>query len=206
MMSWVAMDRAARISCFIGKKAHAPRYLEVAEQIKNDILANGWDAELNSFVMHYGSKDFDASNLLMLHYGFLDPSDQRIRKTVEAAQKYLLRNGFVMRYTAQDEFGLPKNAFIVCTFWLVNALYLIGQEKEARDMFEQMIARVNRFGLLSEDIEPETGRLTGNLPQGYSHLALIQTAFLLETKYQWNSGGRLFSSDNIRPQAEGDDL
>jgi GH15 family glucan-1,4-alpha-glucosidase len=105
-----------------------------------------------------------------------------------------------MRYTAHDEFGAPKNAFIVCTFWLINALYLTGRQDEARCMYEQMIARVNRLGLLSEDIEPDTGRLTGNFPQGYSHLALIQTAFLLETNYQWDSGALFFSSDSGHEQ------
>ncbi len=205
LMSWVAMDRAAKISRFIGKEKHAPRYLAVADEIKADILANGWDPGLNSFVMHYGSRDFDASNLLMLHYGFLEPSDPRIKGTVESAQRNLVRNGFVMRYTAQDEFGVPSNAFIVCTFWLINALFLTGQKHEARAMFDRMIGHVNRFGLLSEDIEPSTGVLTGNFPQGYSHLALIQSAFLLETNYQWDSGGRLLSSSGFS-QAGGDIL
>ncbi len=195
LMNWVAMDRAAKISRVIGKERHAPRYLAIAEEIKADILAHGWSSELNSFVMHYESKDFDASNLMMLHYGFLPNNDYRIIGTVEAASKHLLRNGFVMRYTADDELGTPKNAFIVCTFWLINALYLTGRQEDARVMFDKMIGCVNRLGLLSEDIEPETGHLTGNFPQGYSHLALIQTAFLLETNYQWNSGARLFSSD-----------
>ncbi len=200
MMSWVAMDRAAKISRQIGKHSHIARYLAVADEIKHDILTHGWDQQLNSFVMYYGSKDYDASNLLMLHYGFLPPSDPRIRGTLEAARQHLLRNGYVMRYTANDEFGAPKNAFIVCTFWLINALYLTGRQDEARGMFDQMISRVNRFGLLSEDIEPDTGRLTGNFPQGYSHLALIQTAFLLETNYQWDSGARFFSVDAGREQ------
>jgi GH15 family glucan-1,4-alpha-glucosidase len=203
LMGWVAMDRAAKISRFIGKEQHVPRYVAVAEEIKADILANGWEPELNSFVMHYGSRELDASNLLMLHYGFLDPADPRIRGTVDASLKHLMRNGFVMRYTAEDEFGLPKNAFIVCTFWLVNALYLTGRETEAREMFDRAVGHVNRFGLLSEDIEPETGRLTGNFPQGYSHLALIQSAFLLETNYQWKSGGRLASANGWQP-TEGD--
>jgi len=196
MMSWVAMDRAAKISRHIGKDRHISHYLAVADEIKHDILTHGWDQELDSFVMFYGSKDFDASNLLMLHYGFLEPSDPRIKGTVASALKHLVRNGFVMRYTAQDEFGLPKNAFIVCTFWLINALYLTGRQEEAREMFDKAIAHANRFGLLSEDIEPETGRLTGNFPQGYSHLALVQTAFLLETNYQWNSGVQMFSADH----------
>ena len=91
-----------------------------------------------------------------------------------------------MRYTAEDEFGVPQNAFIVCTFWLIDALYLIGREQEAREMFDRVIGYANKFGLLSEGIEPATGQLRGNFPQGYSHLALVQTALLLETNYQWN--------------------
>jgi len=192
MMNWVALDRAVKISRFVGKEQNVERYLKVAEEIKKDVLKNGWDPELNSFVMAYGSKDLDASNLLMLHYGFLDASDPRMIGTVEASYQKLLRDGFVMRYTAEDEFGLPQNAFIVCTFWLVNALYLIGRKQEAREMFDRMIGRANRFGLLSEGIEPGTGALRGNFPQGYSHLALIQTAFLLETDYQWSDEDRSF--------------
>jgi len=195
VMSWVAMDRAAKISRHVGKDRHIAKYLAVADEIKHDILTHGWDQELNSFVMFYGSKDFDASNLLMLHYGFLEPSDPRIKGTVEAALKNLVRNGFVMRYTADDEFGSPKNAFIVCTFWMINALYLTGRREEARGMFEKMTGHINRLGLLSEDIDPKTGVLTGNFPQGYSHLALIQTAFLMETNYQWGSGTQFYPSD-----------
>lgn len=190
MMSWVALDRAVKISKYIGKEKHVKRYLEVADEIKKDVLKNGWDTDLNSFVMAYGSKDLDASNLLMLHYGFLDVTDPKIVATVEAAYKKLLRDGFVMRYTAQDEFGLPQNAFIVCTFWLIDALYLIGRKEEAREMFHRVIGYTNKFGLLSEGIEPKTGVLTGNFPQGYSHLALVQTAFLLETDYQWRDSVR----------------
>ena len=168
MMSWVALDRAVKISKYIGKEKHVKRYLEVADEIKKDVLKNGWDPDLNSFVMAYGSKDLDASNLLMLHYGFLDVADPKIVATVEAAYKKLLRDGFVMRYTAQDEFGLPQNAFIVCTFWLIDALYLIGRKEEAREMFHRVIGYTNKFGLLSEGIEPKTGVLAGNFPQGYS--------------------------------------
>ncbi|MBF0388015.1 MAG: glycoside hydrolase family 15 protein [Candidatus Omnitrophica bacterium] len=198
LMNWVAMDRAAKISRFVGKERHVPMYLAVAEEIKQDILTHGWNPELNSFAMHYESKDLDASNLMMLHYGFLPSTDHRIMGTVEAALKHLVRNGFVMRYTADDELGTPKNAFIVCTFWLINAMHLTGRKEEARAMFDQMISRVNRVGLLSEDIEPETGHLTGNFPQGYSHLALIQTAFLLETNYQWNNGAQFLPPEDGR--------
>jgi GH15 family glucan-1,4-alpha-glucosidase len=190
MMNWVALDRAVKISRFVGKEQNTERYLKVAEEIKRDILKNGWDPELNSFVMAYGSKDLDASNLLMLHYGFLEATDPRIIGTVEASYKKLLREGLVMRYTAKDEFGLPQNAFIVCTFWLINALYITGRKEEARDMFHRIFSCANKFGLLSECVEPATGVLRGNFPQGYSHLALIQTAFLLETDYQWSDEDR----------------
>lgn len=186
MMNWVALDRAVKISKFVGKEKHVERYLKVADEIKKDVLKNGWNPELNSFVMSYGSQDLDASNLLMLHYGFLDAADPMIIGTVEAAYQKLLRDGFVMRYTAEDEFGIPKNAFIVCTFWLIDALYLTGRKDEAREMFHRVIGYANQFGLLSEGIEPATGILRGNFPQGYSHLALVQTALLLETNYQWN--------------------
>ena len=190
MMSWVAMDRAAKIAQFIGKTQYIPKYLKVAGEIKEDILKNGWDDELKSFVMYYGSKELDASNLLMLHYGFLDKSDPRMVNTVRNTNKELTKNGFVLRYKAADEFGVPRNAFIVCTFWMINALYLTGQEQEAREMLEKIMSCVNRFGLFSEDIETDTGRLTGNFPQGYSHLAFIQTIFLLETQYDWSDAAK----------------
>jgi GH15 family glucan-1,4-alpha-glucosidase len=186
LMNWVAMDRAAKIAKSIGKTHQVPLYLKAAHEIKEDILKNGWDEELQSFVMHYGSKELDASVLLMLHYGFLDKKDPRIVNTVLKIHQELNVDGFTMRYKAIDEFGAPENAFIVCTFWMINALYLIGREEEARHMFGKILARANAFGLYSEDVEISTGRLTGNFPQGYSHLAFIQTVFLLETQYDWS--------------------
>lgn len=190
MMNWVAMDRAAKIAQFVGKSYHVPRLLKMAAEIKEDILKNGWDEELRSFVMYYGGKELDASNLLMLHYGFLDKNDPRMIDTVKSTYNALTKEGFVMRYKAVDEFGQPQNAFIVCTFWMINALYLIGDEETARSMLENMMKHANRFGLFSEDIETATGRLTGNFPQGYSHLAFIQTIFLLETHYDWSDASK----------------
>lgn len=190
LMNWVAMDRAAKIAQFIGKTHHISNFIKAANEIKEDILKNGWDEERQSFVMHYGSKDLDASSLLMLHYGFLDKSDPRMISTVMAIYKELTKEGLVFRYKAADEFGLPENAFIVCTFWMINALYLIGKEQEARAMLENIISKANRLGLFSEDVEISTGRLTGNFPQGYSHLAFIQTIFLLETQYDWSDASK----------------
>lgn len=186
LMSWVAMDRAVKIARFVKKHNHVEAWSKLAEEIKQDILKNGWNEGLKSFTMYYGSDLFDAANLLMLHYGFLDRRDPRIISTVKTSYERLVRNGFTFRYTTEDEFGKPENAFIVCTFWMINALYLIGEEGKARELFENILGCANHLGLFAEDVEPETRRLTGNFPQGYSHLACIQTIFLLETEYNWS--------------------
>ncbi len=186
MMSWVALDRAAKIAQFLGKTKYSEKCRISASKIKEDILNQGWNSDINSFVMCYGSNQLDASVLLMLHYGFLDRQDPRIISTVKKTYEQLVRNNFVFRYLEEDDFGLPENAFIVCTFWMINALYLIGEEKKAREMFENILKCANPLGLFSEDIEITTKRLTGNFPQGYSHLALIQTVLLLETDYNWS--------------------
>ncbi|MFH1715382.1 MAG: glycoside hydrolase family 15 protein [Elusimicrobiota bacterium] len=185
MMSWVAMDRALKIAEILKKYKYADRCRKYADIIKEDILANGWDEEVKAFTMYYGSKDLDASNLLMLHYGFLDKTDSKMLSTVRQTYEQLVKNNHTFRYTANDDFGAPKNAFIVCIFWMIDALYIIDEQEKAQEMFENIIAKVNKLGLLSEGIEIDTGNLVGNFPQGYSHLALIQTIFLLETKYNW---------------------
>jgi len=186
LMSWVAMDRAVRVAKFVNKPSHVKRWEKIAEEIREDILKNGWNEKMKSFTMYYGSEIYDASNLLMLHYGFLKPTDPRMVSTVEKTYQRLVKQGFTFRYLAEDEFGKPENAFIVCTFWMINALYLIGEERKARDMFENIMGCWNHVGLFSEDVEVESKRLTGNFPQGYSHLAFIQTILLLETDYNWS--------------------
>jgi alpha,alpha-trehalase len=184
-MSWVGMDRAAKIATFLGKSKYIEGWNRLAEQIKNDIILHAWSHGEQAFTMYYGSEVFDASNLLMLHYNFLPPEDSRIVSMVHAYYKRLVKNGFMFRYTMEDDFGRPKNAFIVCTFWMVNALYIIGERVKAQQMFDNILKYQNHLGLLSEDIEVYTGRLTGNFPQAYSHLALIHSAFTLETDYNW---------------------
>ncbi len=108
-------------------------------------------------------------------------------KTVEFCHRELVRNGLAMRYTEADDFGKPENAFLICTFWMANALYLIGRRAEASEMFQRAAASANHLGLMSEGVEPGTGRQVGNFPQGYSHMAFIQTALLLETDYEWSA-------------------
>ncbi len=185
LMNWTGMDRAAKIAAFLGKTKYIEEWQKLAETIKQDILDHAWNDEAGAFMMHYGSDAFDASNLLMLHYNFLPPDDPRIVSMVHEYYKRLVKNGFMFRYDTEDDFGVPENAFVVCTFWMINALYLIGERKKARQMFDNILKYRNHLGLLSEDIEVYTGRLTGNFPQAYSHLALIQSAFTLETDYNW---------------------
>lgn len=186
LMNWVAMDRAGRIAKIIGKEEYAEDCARMAEKIRADIYQRGWNDKVRAFTMHYGSDQADAAVLLMLHYGFLTQDDPRMAETVDFCFRELVRDGFVMRYTAEDDFGRPENAFLICTFWMVNALYLVGRKKEAAEMFDRALKSVNHLGLMSEGLEPETGRQTGNFPQGYSHMAFIQSALLLETDYQWN--------------------
>ena len=180
------MDRAAKIARFINKPKYASTWSDFADQIKEDIMKHGWNEEEKSFTMYYGGNALDASNLLMLHYGFLSNHNQKMVSTVKQAYKKLVKNDLTFRYIEEDEFGVPQNAFIVCTFWMINALYLIGEEEKAYRMFENILTSSNHLGLFSEDIDPQSKQLTGNFPQGYSHLAFIQTVLLLETKYNWS--------------------
>ncbi len=186
LMSWVAVERAVSIAKFLGRDNYVEPWSLLAEEIKIDILKNGWNEELQSFTMYYGSDVYDASNLLMLHYGFLPADDPRMVSTVKNSYKHLVKNNLTFRYIDEDEFGAPENCFIVCTFWMINALYLIGEVDKAREMFEEINSCSNHLGLFSEDVEITTKRLTGNFPQGYSHLAYIQSALLLETEYEWS--------------------
>jgi len=184
--SWVAMDRAAKIASYVGKTKYIAPWNTLANKIKQDILDNGWNEEMQSFTMSYGSKDLDAANLLMLHYGFLPKTDTRIISTVQQTYKYLVRNNFTMRYIVADDFGEPENAFLVCCFWMINALHLIGEKAKAKTMLDKVLGCANVHGLFAEDVEISSNRLTGNFPQGYSHLALIQTILLIETDYNWS--------------------
>ena len=186
LMNWVAIDRASKIANFIGKPHYAKKWENSSSEIREDILRNGWNDKIKSFTMAYGSEALDASILLMLHYGFLPNNDSKIISTVKCMYNNLVKNGFVFRYTSEDEFGIPENAFIVTTFWMINALYLIGEKQKAETMFNNILQCRNKLGLFSEAIDTSVCRLTGNFPQGYSHLALIQTILLMETNYNWS--------------------
>jgi GH15 family glucan-1,4-alpha-glucosidase len=179
VMAWVAFDRGVKMAKEFGLEGPVERWQQIAQQIHSDVCANGYDTELGSFVQSYGSKLLDGSLLLLPTTGFLPPDDPRIVGTVRAIQKRLLADGFVMRHDpAETETGLGhgEGAFLACTFWLADALVLLGDFDEGGRLFERLLAVRNDLGLLSEEYDPRVKRLVGNFPQAFSHVALINTA------------------------------
>jgi GH15 family glucan-1,4-alpha-glucosidase len=152
-------------------------------EIHDEVCRKGYDAERNTFTQYYGSKQLDAALLLIPQVGFLPPSDARVVGTVDAVQRELVRDGFVMRYIADDHAadGLPpgEGAFLACSFWLVNDLALIGRRREAHALFDRLLSLRNDLGLFSEEYDPVRKRLIGNFPQAFTHLALISSALAL---------------------------
>ena len=134
---------------------------------------------MQAFTQYYGSNDADAANLLMEYYGFIEADDPKYIQTVKVTYEELQYNGLMYRYKNHDDFGKPSSSFTVCTFWMIQSLYKIGEKEKATEMFENLLTYSNHLGLFSEDIDFESKRLLGNFPQGYSHLALIETAILL---------------------------
>ena len=176
VMSWVAMDRAAKIADLLHRTYYKETWRGIANDIKEDVLKKGWNEELQTFTQTYDNSFLDASLLLMAEYGFLSADDLKYQKTVLAIKNSLFFNGLVYRYINPDDFGKPESSFIICTFWFVQALFRIGLKEEAKNIFENLLACGNHLGLFSEDIDFTTKRLLGNFPQAYSHLALINTA------------------------------
>jgi GH15 family glucan-1,4-alpha-glucosidase len=152
----------------------------IRDRIHADVCEKGFDTELNSFTQYYGSKLLDASLLMLAIVGFLPPDDPRIVGTVAAIQRELVEDGFVRRYQTEggEVDGLPgrEGAFLMTTFWLADNLVLMGRRDEARAIFDRVSALQNDVGLLSEEFDPATGRMLGNFPQAFSHVALINTA------------------------------
>ena len=179
VMCWVAFDRAVKIATFLGKNALANDWRAILYEIKEDVLQNGWCEEKKAFTQYYGSKNMDAANLLMEEYGFINAADPKYQSTVKATYNELHKNGLMYRYIAEDDFGIPKSSFTVCSFWMVNSLYRIGEKEKAIKMFESLLKYTNHVNLLAEDMDFKTKRLLGNFPQAYSHLALISCALTI---------------------------
>ncbi len=176
LLCWVAIDRAIKIGEILRKGINDERWINLRKEIHDDIYKNGWNDEVEAYTQSYGSKDLDASTLLMEQYGFVSAQDPRFISTVKATERELCRDGLMYRYKNQDDFGKPTSSFTICTFWFINSLFKIGEQKRAKEMFDQLLSYSNHLGLFSEDIDFETKRLLGNFPQAYSHLALIETA------------------------------
>jgi GH15 family glucan-1,4-alpha-glucosidase len=183
VMCWAACDRLARIAVRLGLLARAAHWRAEADRIHEYISAHAWNQELGSFVATMGGTELDASLLCLNDLGFLRADDPRFIGTVRAIQRCLGRGDCIFRYVEQDDFGVPENAFLVCTLWFVNALAAIGERDEARALFEKVLARRNRHGLLSEDIDPVTGELWGNFVQTYSMVGLIVAAMRLSVPW-----------------------
>ncbi len=182
VMAWVAFDRAIKIAEKSGLRAPLRRWKKTRDAIHNQVCAKGFSKRRNSFVQHYGSKNLDASVLLMSIVGFLPPADPRILGTVAAIERHLMRGGLVMRYdTSKTKDGLPgtEGNFLACSFWMVTNLKLIGRDADATKLFERLVSLANDVGLLSEEYDTRRKRLVGNFPQAFSHIALIGAAYHL---------------------------
>jgi len=185
ILCWVAADRAMRIAQFFGKTADMRSYAKLRDRIKADVLAKGVDPETGALTQFYGSTSLDSANLLAEPYGFLSADDPVYVNTVTETYNRLCVDGLTYRYRDRDDFGTPESSFTVCTFWMIKALYRIGRKDEARALFEKTLTYSNHVGLFSEDLDIKTKRLLGNFPQGYSHLALIDTAMTLSDVPEW---------------------
>lgn len=178
VMCWVALDRGARIASTLGKYSYGEYWQKEADEIKKDVLEQGWKEEIQSFSQTYDNVALDSSLLLMEPYGFIGADDIRYSKTVEAVKKALFHQGLMYRYNSEDDFGMPSSAFTICTFWLIRAYFAVGKKEEAKRLFDEVLKYANHLGLFSEDIDFDTKELLGNFPQAYSHLALVKTAVL----------------------------
>ncbi|HEY6984847.1 MAG TPA: glycoside hydrolase family 15 protein [Rhodanobacteraceae bacterium] len=182
VMAWVAFDRAVKSVERLGLKGPVARWRKVRDRIHREVLDKGYDRKRKTFVRAYGSEHLDASLLLMPQLGFLPPNDPRIKGTVAAIERDLVRNGFVLRYdTEKSNDGLPpgEGAFLACSFWLADAYCMCGRQRDAKRLFERLLKIRNELGLLSEEYDVKTKRLVGNFPQAFAHIALINTALNL---------------------------
>jgi GH15 family glucan-1,4-alpha-glucosidase len=183
VMAWVAFDRAVKAVEKFGLKGPVGRWRRTREAIHGQVCREGFNRELGSFVQFYGAKkNLDAALLMIPLVGFLPAGDARVKGTVEAVERNLMKNGFVSRYTQDPEVdGLPpgEGVFLPCTLWLADNWYLQGRQQEAEELFEHSLGLCNDVGLISEEYDPKTRRLVGNFPQAFTHVGLVNSALNL---------------------------
>lgn len=175
VMCWLALDRAVKLAGLLDAEAKVPQWSEAMAQVRAAILDEGWNSSTKAFTGAFGSDHLDAGVLVMPILGFLPADDDRILATVDAIERDLVQDGLVQRWTRAGDEG----AFIICSYWLVQALALAGRVDRAREVFETVTARANDLGLLAEEIDRRDGRLIGNFPQALSHIGLINAAWTI---------------------------
>ena len=181
-MCWVALDRLARIAALLGLQGDADQWRARADRVRREILTRGWSDKLGAFAGALDLDELDASVLLLPELGLISPKDPRFTKTLDVIGRELGRNGFMLRYT-NDDFGAPETSFLACQFWYIDALTAAGRVEEARVLLDELLSRRNAFGILSEDIHPETGQLWGNLPQTYSMAGIVNSCMNLSRNW-----------------------
>jgi len=181
VMAWVAFDRAVKAMEQGQVEGALERWRTLRDRIHDDVCKNAWNPSKRSFTQAYGSEHLDASLLLMPEVGFLPARDPRFVSTVAAIERELMKDGFVQRYPTRGQDGLPpgEGVFLACSFWLADCYALLGRTNEARELFQRLLALRNDVGLLAEEYDPHARRQLGNFPQGFSHVALVSTAYNL---------------------------
>lgn len=180
LMCWVALDRATRLADMLDAADRVPVWDATRERIRQAIETDGWSENAGAFAQSFGSDDLDASNLMLLLTGFLPASDPRMRATVEAVAARLTdAHGFVYRYLSPDGLDGGEGTFAICTFWLVQCLAEVGELDRARMLFDRLVSFANDVGLLSEEVDAETGDLLGNFPQAFTHIGLVNAAWAI---------------------------
>jgi GH15 family glucan-1,4-alpha-glucosidase len=185
VMCWAACDRLGNAAAKLGLMERADHWNARAAQVRATIETRAWNKELGRFAATFDGDELDASLLQIVDVRFLPADDPRVQATLAAVEKGLRRGPYMLRYALPDDFGEPKTAFNICTFWLIEVLHLSGRTEEARSLFEEMLARRTAAGLLSEDIALDGAELWGNYPQTYSLVGLINCANLLSRP--WSS-------------------
>ena len=183
-MCWAGCQRLAAIANRIGLNDRAKYWNSIAEPIHAALIDGAWNEKRGAFTAAFGSDDLDASVLLLADLGVVEVDDPRFASTVAAMERELMREKHVMRYANADDFGLPVTAFLICRFWLIDALWSLGRREAAKDLFTDALTHRNRYGLLSEDVDPQTGALWGNFPQTYSMAGLILSAMRLSRSWE----------------------
>jgi GH15 family glucan-1,4-alpha-glucosidase len=183
-MCWAGISRTAAIAARLGLTGRARYWQALADSIGETLLKRVWNEKRQAFAAAEGIDDMDASVLLLPELGLVEAQDPRFASTVAAIEKDLVRGRHVMRYAAEDDFGLPETEFLVCRFWLIDALAALGRREEARERYQDALLLRNAYGLLAEDIHPQTGALWGNFPQTYSMAGVILSAMRLSQSWE----------------------